>query len=333
MSGFIKRLKGAKLLLPPLAGYTDYPYRRILSKFDPPFLCTEMINPVAFVRENQRTMEMVKIVKGNHLNGVQLVGNDERSMQKAATMVETMGYNYVDINMGCTIKTITRTGAGLALMTDMERAASVVSAVVGAVDIPVTCKMRIGPTEANKNAASLSRKLVDGGVSAITVHGRTGEKKFGLDVSLEGIKKVVNSVDVPVIANGGVYTGEDAANLLEATGAAAVMPGRGLIGNPWLVNEIRSSLSDTKTSRPSLGERKEVTLRHLRYLCDFYGERTGAIQMRRLLGKYFSGCRNAGQLKLDAQKTGTINDVETLVERVKEVDGMEYSRPERSRVI
>lgn len=326
MSGFIKRLKGAKLLLPPLAGYTDYPYRRILSEFDPPFLCTEMINPEAFVRESQRTMEMVKMVEGNHLNGVQLVGSDEESMRKAAAIVESMGYDYIDINMGCTVKTITRTGAGLTLMTDMNRAVSVVSAMVGTVDIPITCKMRIGPTEANKNAASLSRKLVDEGVSAITVHGRTGEKKFGLDVSLEGIKEVVDGVDVPVIVNGGVYTGEDAVNFLEATGADAIMPGRGLIGNPWLVNEIRSSLNDNKIPSPALVERKEVTLRHLKYLCDFYGERTGVILMRRLLGKYFSGCRNVSLLKIDSQKAGTINDVETLVERVKDVTGMEYSR-------
>lgn len=285
-----------------------------------------MINPEAFVRESQRTMEMVKMVKGNHLNGVQLVGSEGDSMRKAATKIEALGYDYIDINMGCTVKTVTQTGAGLALMTDMDRAVSVVSAVVETVNIPVTCKMRMGPTEENKNAAILSKKLVAEGVSAITVHGRTGEKKFGFDVSLEGIKEVVDSVDVPVIANGGVYTWDDAVNLREATGAAAVMPGRGLIGNPWLVNEIRFSLNDTKTPRPALEERKEVTLRHMRYLCEFYGERTGVIQMRRLLGKYFSGCRNAGQLKLDAQKTGTINDVETLVERIKDVKGMEYSR-------
>lgn len=326
MNGFIRRLKETRLLLPPLAGYTDYPYRRILSEFDPPFICTEMINPVALIRESQRTMEMVKIVEGSHLNGIQLVGSEGDSMGKAAAMVEAIGYDYIDINMGCTVKTVTRTGAGLALMTDIDRAVSVVSAVVEAVDIPVTCKMRIGPTEENKNAASLSRKLVEEGVSAITVHGRTGEKKFGLDVSVDGIKEVVDGVDVPLIANGGVYTGDDAVNLLKATGAAAIMPGRGLIGNPWLVNEIRSSLNDTNMTSIALGERKKVTLRHLRYLCNFYGERTGAIQMRRLLGKYFSGCRNVSILKIDSQKTGTINDVETLVERVIEVDGMEYFR-------
>jgi len=327
LSDFIKRLKESKLLLPPLAGYTDYPYRRILSEFDAPFICTEMINPVAFIRESQRTMEMVRMVKGNHLNGVQLVGSEVESMGKAAVLVESMGYDYIDINMGCIVKTVTRTGAGLALMEDTDRAVAVSSAVVGAVDIPVTCKMRIGPTEANKNAASLSRKLVDEGVSAITVHGRAGEKKFGFEVSLEGIKEVVDGVEVPVIANGGVYKGEDAVNLLEATGAAAIMPGRGLIGNPWLVDEIRSSLNVTKTPRPAIDERKEVTLRHLRYLCDFYGERTGVILMRRLLGKYFSGCRNVSLLKIDSQKTGTINDVETLVERVIEINGMEYTRP------
>ncbi len=164
MSGFIKRLEEAKLLLPPLAGYTDYPYRQVLSEFEPPFLCTEMVNPEALVRESQRTMEMVRMVKGAHLNGVQLVGSDEESMRKGAAIVESLGYDYIDINMGCTVKTVTRTGAGLSLMMDVKKAVSVTSAVVGAVDIPVTCKMRLGATEADKNALTLSRKLVDIGI-------------------------------------------------------------------------------------------------------------------------------------------------------------------------
>jgi tRNA-dihydrouridine synthase B len=327
LSVFVDRLKESRLLLPPLADYTDYPYRRILAEFDPPFMCTEMISPEALVRENQRTMEMVKMVEGNHLNGVQLVGSDVESMGNGAIMVEAMGYDYIDINMGCTVKTVTRTGAGLALMSDEDRAVSVTLAVVDAVDIPVTCKMRMGLTLETKNAESLSRKLVNEGISAITIHGRTGEKKFGLAVDLDGIKKVVDSIDVPVIANGGINSGDDAVNLLDATRATAVMPGRGLIGNPWLVNGIRSSLNGTKSHSPGLDEKKEVVLRHLSYLCDFYGERTGVILMRRLLGKYFSGCRNTGQLKLDGQKTGTIKDVEALVERITDVDGMRYSRP------
>jgi tRNA-dihydrouridine synthase B len=327
LSGFVDRLKESRLLLPPLADYTDYPYRRILAEFDPPFMCTEMISPEALVRENQRTMEMVKMVEGNHLNGVQLVGSDVESMRNGAIMVEAMGYDYIDINMGCTVKTITRTGAGLALMSEEDRAVSVTSAVVDAVDIPVTCKMRMGLTLETKNAESLSRKLVNEGISAITIHGRTGEKKFGLAVDLDGIKKVVDSIDVPVIANGGINSGDEAVNLLDATRATAVMPGRGLIGNPWLVNGIRSSLNGTKSPSPGLDEKKEVVMRHLSYLCDFYGERTGVILMRRLLGKYFSGCRNAGQLKLDGQKTGTIKVVEALVERITDVDGMRYSRP------
>ena len=327
MSVFVDRLKESRLLLPPLANYTDYPYRQILAEFDPPFMCTEMISPEALVRENQRTMEMVKMVEGNHMNGVQLVGSDVESMRNGAIMVETMGYDYIDINMGCTVKTVTRTGAGLALMSDEDRAVSVTSAVVDAVDIPVTCKMRMGLTLETKNAESLSRKLVNEGISAITIHGRTGEKKFGLAVDLDGIKKVVDSIDVPVIANGGINSGDEAVNLLDATRATAVMPGRGLIGNPWLVNGIRSSLNGSKSPSPGLDEKKEVVMRHLSYLYDFYGERTGVILMRRLLGKYFSGCRNAGQFKRDGQKTSTIKDVEALVERITDVDGLKYSRP------
>ena len=215
---FVKRFKESRLLLPPLADYTDYPFRTVLAEFNPPFMCTEMVSPEALLRGNPKTEEMLKIVQGKHMNGAQLVGSNPESMGKAASMIEEKGYDYIDINMGCTVNAIANTGAGISLMGDEQRAVDVVSSVVDAVGVPVTCKMRLGVTEGNKNAVKLASMLEETGISALTVHGRTGESKFGVNVDYEGIKAVVEKVDIPVVANGSVYTGSDALEMIEKTG-------------------------------------------------------------------------------------------------------------------
>lgn len=318
---FISRLKNTGLLLPPLADYTDYPYRRLLAGFNPPFICTEMVSPEALLRHNPKTLDMLKMVEGNHLNGVQLVGARKESMGKAAAIVEGMGYDYIDINMGCTVSTITRTGAGLALMRDEELALDIVSEVISKTSVPVTCKMRMGVSENNRNALSLSRKLEDIGVSAITVHGRTGEKKFGLQVDYEGIGEIVRQIKIPVVANGGIFKAEDGSNAFKLTGAEAVMPGRGLIGNPWIIPELLSLKKKVHYVAPSLEERKKVFLRHLDYTCDFFGERNGVSLTRRVIGKYFSGAIKLSMLKLRSHKVNSVEKIVQLLDGLQVVNG------------
>ncbi len=321
-SRFIRGLIKSKLLLPPLAEYTDYPYRRILSEFNPPNLCTEMVNPVALIRENMRTMDMLKIVKGNHMNGAQLVGASPENMSEAARIIEEKGFDYIDINMGCTVKNVSNTGAGISLMKNEKRAVNLVSKVVSSANIPVTCKMRTGATKKKVNALSLSKKLADIGVSAVTLHGRSGENKFGEPVNYEYISYVIENVDIPIIANGGIYTGEDAIRMHSITGAAAVMPGRGLIGNPWIVPEIKASMSGVKYIPPSLDERREVFLRHVKYLCKFYGERKGVIKSRSFIGGYFRGTVNLRNLKILSQKTCTSERLQYLLSDLRSEDGV-----------
>ena len=324
---FVKNLKEKKLLLPPLSGYTDYPFRVILSHFRPPFIMTEMANAHAIVQQNKRTMQILKIAEGNQYNGVQLIGNISRYMGKAAEIVEQLGFDFIDINMGCTARKVVRRGEGISLMKHEVQTSEIVTAVVNAVQIPVTCKLRLGASQHSINVVSLSQKLVDAGVSALIIHGRSGEKKFGLPVDRGIIKEVVNAVSIPIVANGGIYTGSDARNILKETGAAAVMPGRGLIGNPWIIPELCNNLSHQRYVQPLTQEKKEICLEHLRLLIDFYGERRGIVKMRNILPHYFSSCVFLKDLKKDVQRVTDKKHIHDLLKRIQNEDTkMVYSK-------
>jgi tRNA-dihydrouridine synthase B len=182
---FIKILREKKLLLPPLSGYTDYPFRVILADFKPPFITTEMANARAIMQRNRRTMQILKIAEGNQFNGVQLIGSVPEYMAKAATIVSDLGFDYIDINMGCTARKVACRGEGISLMKHEARACEIVAAITDTVDVPVTCKLRLGPSKHSLNVVSLSQKLVDAGAVALSIHGRSGEKKFGLPIDLQ----------------------------------------------------------------------------------------------------------------------------------------------------
>ena len=317
-SVFKKILCEKKLLLPPLSGYTDYPFRVILARFNPPFIITEMANARAIVQKNRRTMQILKIAEGNHYNGVQLVGSIPEYMRKAAEIVQDLGFDYIDINMGCTARKVTCRGEGVSLMKNEMNASEIVAAIAGAVDVPVTCKMRLGVSKQSLNVLSLSQKLVDAGATALAIHGRSGEKKFGVPLDRNIIKKTVTKLSVPVIANGSIYTGIDAQQMIQDTGAAAVMPGRGLLGNPWLIPEILSKLSNKRYSPPPLQQKKEICLEHVALLVDFYGERRAVLKMRSILPHYFSSCLFLKELKKDVQQIKTAREIPLLLGRLSE---------------
>jgi tRNA-dihydrouridine synthase B len=280
-----------------------------------------MVSAQAVIRKNKKTMQILTMTKGTHYNGVQLFGCEPNIMSDAAMIVESLGYDYIDINMGCTIKKITNKGAGVTLMKKEELASTITSSVVRSVNIPVTCKIRIGVTKQDMNALSLSQQLMDAGATAITIHGRTGEKKFGLPIDFESIKAVVNHVPIPIVANGGIFSGNDAYYMLQQTGAAAVMPGRGLIGNPWIIPEICSIFSQTDFISPNLKQKKETCIEHMRNLCDFYGEHRGVLKMRTILPYYFSTCHQLRNLKLDVQHMSNCHEILDLVSNIYEADG------------
>jgi len=317
---FTKVLCKKKLLLPPLSGYTDYPYRQILASFSPPFITTEMVNARAVIEGNKKTHSMLKKEEGTHFKGAQLVGKDPDVMAKAALIIERLGFDYVDINMGCTVKKVISKGQGVALMKDETLACNIVETISSTVDIPVTVKMRTGFSKDSINVVSLSQKLEDCGAVSIAIHGRTGEKKFAAKLNRSLIRDVSQSVSIPVVANGGI-TGINAKDVLSETGAAAVMPGRAVIGNPWIIGEILCSFSNGSYDAPLLDEKKKIVSDHVTNLCNYYGEKSGVLKMRRILPRYFLSCSHLNCLKSDVKEINTISDVELLLKRIRNVNG------------
>ncbi len=317
---FTKILREKKLMLPPLSGYTDYPYRQILAKFKPPFITTEMVNARAVVEGNQRTIQMLKKVTGSHFNGAQLLGKDPNFMAKAAKIIEDRGFDYVDINMGCTVRKVISKSEGVSLMKDEVLACKIVKIVSNAVDIPVTVKLRTGFCQQSINVISLSQKLACSGAVAITIHGRTGEKKFGNPLNIHQMREAVSTLSIPVIANGGVFSGIDAQNMLLQTGAAAAMPGRGILGNPWIIPEILCNFSGDIFTFPTLQEKKDICAEHIHNVCEFYGEKFGVLKMRRIVFLYFSSCKYLKSLKNDVQRAEAVGDIYALLDRIKEVN-------------
>lgn len=319
---FVDILKDKKLMLPPLSGYTDYPYRKILAKFKPPFITTEMVNARAFFENNKKTTERLQKEEGNHFRGVQLLGKDPSYMKKAAIAIENLGFDYIDINMGCTVRKVVSKGEGISLMKNEDLACKIVKTISEAVNIPVTVKLRTGLSKESINAVSLSKKLEESGAEAITIHGRTGEKKFNPKMDLNVIRDAVDALSIPVIANGGIFSAGDAKNALCKTGALAVMPGRGIIGNPWLITEILYAFSKKSFISPNLKERKDVCIEHVKSSCNYYGSRNGVCKMRKIVARYFPLAKNLKFLKVDMQNAKTVDEIFSILNRIKEVDSI-----------
>ena len=301
---FVQSLRQARYMLPPLTGYTDYPYRVVLSGFHPAFLTTEMVHVSAIVRRNARTMQMLRRVEGSHANGVQLLGRKKDDMLAAARMVEDLGFDFIDVNMGCTTPKVARRGEGVALMKDEDAATDLVSSLVEAVGVPVTVKLRLGPSAGRRNFLSLALHLQEAGVTAVTIHGRTGEHKSSPSVDWSCIAQAVCALSIPVVANGGVSSGDVAGMVLRETGCAGVMPGRFLIGNPWLVAELQAVVSGRGYVSPGFGERVAVCRRHFDLLREMYGERTAAVRMRTLFSHYFPRIEGRAAFNRDVRLLG-----------------------------
>ena len=280
---------GSNLFLSPLAGYTNLPFRLVIREIGGVDLCTtDLVNARSLLEKNPKAIKLIETNEADSPLSVQLFGGVPEEMRDAAAYLESIGMASVDVNMGCPVPKVTKTGGGASMMTELPKTQALIRAMSDAINIPVTAKMRLGWDEKNLTAPDLAKALEDAGVAAIFVHGRTRAQGFDGTVNLDGIRKVVEAVDnIPVIGNGDVTTVEAARVMIEKTGCAGVSVGRGAFYNPWIFSHISDYLKTGKTPpEPSFEERIEVLRRHYELMVEVFGEDRGSVTFRKVAPWY-----------------------------------------------
>ena len=276
-----------RVLMAPMTGITDLPFRVLASKLGAAYVATEMVASAELARGRPDVVRRAAVGGGLPLTVIQLVGGDPDVMAEGARMAEKAGADIIDLNFGCPAKEVIGAACGSALMRTPDRAAAIMGAVGSAVSRPVTVKMRLGWDEASRNAADLARQAQDLGVSAVTVHGRTRKQFYTGVADWEAVAEVKQAVTIPVIVNGDIITAEQAREALTQSGADALMLGRGVYGRPWLAAHLERALADgTQLREPDRGERLAIVIEHLRGSVAFYGMPLGLKMFRKHLGWY-----------------------------------------------
>ena len=316
---FNNLLLQTKLLLPPMCGYTDYPYRKVLAQFGGKILCTEMIKAKALLMGTEQTLQMLMRSEDGAYTGVQLFGSDPQIMAEAARKCQDMGFSFVDINLGCPARKVMKKKEGGALLKDLPQIKKILQAVRKAISIPLTIKTRLGFKRDEFTALPLAQMAKEIGVDAMTIHARSIEQKYLGTPEWEKISEISATVKMPIIANGGICNGAIAKQVLHQTGAVAVMPGRSILGNPWLIEEILYHLQGTPKGRPrTIQTIKEIATEHFSIMAQFYDERTACLNMRRFLSFYFKGFRGVATFRKKLPSMNTQSDFLFLLEQIEE---------------
>jgi len=283
------------VVLAPMAGITDLPFRRLCMKLGAGLAVSEMVNSNPGLRATRKTRQRCRLEGESGPRPVQIAGSDPALMAAAARYNVARGAQIIDINMGCPAKKVCRRSAGSALLADEGLVADILRAVVGAVDVPVTLKIRTGISPQHRNGVSVARIAEDAGIAALAVHGRTRSCAFRGEAEYDTIAAIVAATDFPVFANGDIDSPFKAAAVIAHTGAAGVMIGRAARGRPWLPGQIAAYLDTGQvTETPSPGKRAAIVLHHVEDLHAFYGDYLGVRIARKHVGWYLQGETRGG---------------------------------------
>jgi putative TIM-barrel protein, nifR3 family len=285
--------------LAPMAGVTDLPFRLLAKEMGCSLLYSEMVSDKGLLHDNCHTLDMLRIDERERPVAVQIFGSEPAEMAAAARIVARAGADIIDINMGCPTPKIVKNGDGCALMRQPQLAGAIMAAVVDAVTVPVTVKIRKGWDDSTVNAVELAALAEQAGIAAVAVHGRTREQFYAGAADWDIIRRVKERVSIPVFGNGDVRSPQDAVRLLASSGCDGIMVGRAAQGNPWIFRHVHHYMAYGQLlPPPTLGERLEVIARHLSMLIAHKGERIAIREMRRHAAWYTKGLPKAAEIRL-----------------------------------
>lgn len=302
------------IILAPMAGVTDLPFRLLCKEQGAGLLCMEMVSAKAIYYNNKNTESLMEIDERERPVSLQLFGSDADIMSEMAKKIEEKPFDILDINMGCPVPKVAGNGEGSALMKKPELVREIVSKVVKATCKPVTVKIRKGFDESCVNAVEIAKIIEDCGAAAVAVHGRTREQYYSGRADWDIIRQVKEAVSIPVIGNGDVTGPESAKRMLEETGVDGIMIGRAARGNPWIFGQIKEYLeTGTFPQKPELSEVREMMLRHAKMQLECKGEYTGIREMRKHVAWYTAGYPNSAKLRAKINEVETYQELEALL--------------------
>lgn len=308
-------LRGVAVVLAPLAGITDAIYRRICLDFGADMVFSEMISADGLVRAHRRLRALRDMDVGEGATALQIFGSDPATMRDAAAILSQYGPRLIDINFGCPVKKIVKKNGGAALLKDLDLLGRVAEAVVAGSTRPVSAKVRTGWDEASpEGVRDIGRTLEGAGISVVTVHARSKAQAFRGRADWSQIAMMKETVSIPVIGNGDVWSADDYIAMRNETGCDAVMIGRGAIGNPWIFDEIQSRIRGARYAAPEWRVRLGTMLDHVRQVAARIGEPTGVITSRKIMAAYVKHLPNARELRGKLMQCERVAEVETVLE-------------------
>lgn len=303
------------LILAPMAGVTDLPYRLICRSMGCGMVVTEMVSAKAILYKNKNTKTLLEVLPQERPAAVQLFGSDPDILGEIAAQIEDGPYDMIDFNMGCPVPKIVGNGEGSALMREPKKVEQILSSMVRHVKKPVTVKFRKGFNDTSVNAVEIAKIAESCGVAAVAVHGRTREQYYSGKADWEIIRQVKEAVKIPVIGNGDVFQPEDAEAMLKRTGCDGVMIGRGAKGNPWIFSRTQHYLETGEIMPgPSVAEIRDMILHHGSLLSQYKGEKMAMREMRKHMAWYTAGLPHSAALRNEINQIETLDEMKQLLE-------------------
>lgn len=319
----------SRVILAPMAGVSDLPFRRLCMEFGAGLAVSEMISANPQLRNTRKTMMRSRHDDEAGVRSVQIAGNDPAQMAAAAQYNVERGAQIIDINMGCPAKKVCRKAAGSALLQDEALVASILRAIVDSVDVPVTLKIRTGSSPEARNGLAIAHIAQDAGISALAVHGRTRSCAFKGSAEYDTIAEIVQATEIPVFANGDIASAEQAHAIMNHTGAAAVMIGRAAQGQPWICGQIAARLNPELVSpTPSIDDKFSILLRHIKALHAFYGDILGVRIARKHVGWYLQYINNNPDLRKTFNALQTQQEQLCAIEAISQITQHQFTENE-----